>query len=267
MVAALGVSRLCCVGGPVVLADACCASSSPSTRPAFGINGARSAAPRIFGMMIWLLYIRFIVPVLGVFYGTALIADEVDDKTITYLFTRPIPRGAVLVGKYLAYLVCTVLLVLPSVVLVYFLIVPIGGGSIGGVVSVAAARTRDAGDRPGRLRCRLRLGRRAPQAAARGRAGVRVRLGAGVLLFPGYLKRLTVAYYSGAGARTRCRRIRAVSLLMQVFREVRGLLPAWYLWPSSLGHYPVARRAGGRAARNTCLNNNWDVVNVGPYRS
>ena len=61
-------------------------------------------------MMIWLLYVRFIVPVLGVFYGTALIADEVDDKTITYLFTRPIPRGAVLLGKYLAYLACTVLL-------------------------------------------------------------------------------------------------------------------------------------------------------------
>ena len=82
-------------------------------------------------MMMWLLYIRFIVPVLGVFYGTALIADEVDDKTITYLFTRPVPRGAVLIGKYLAYLACTALLVLPSVVLVYFLIVPLGGGSIG----------------------------------------------------------------------------------------------------------------------------------------
>ena len=78
-------------------------------------------------MMIWMLFLRFIVPVLGVFYGTSLIADEVEDKTITYLFTRPIPRGAVLVGKYLAYLVCTVLVVLPSVMVVYFLIVPIGG--------------------------------------------------------------------------------------------------------------------------------------------
>ena len=60
--------------------------------------------PAIFGLMIWGMYLRFIVPVLGVFYGTSLIADEVEDKTITYLFTRPIPRGAVLVGKYLAYL-------------------------------------------------------------------------------------------------------------------------------------------------------------------
>ena len=56
------------------------------------INGDAVGGPALFGLMIWLLYIRFIVPVLGVFYGTALIADEVEDKTITYLFTRPIPR-------------------------------------------------------------------------------------------------------------------------------------------------------------------------------
>jgi len=94
------------------------------------VNGAQVGGSAIFGMMIWLLYIRFIVPVLGVFYGTALIADEVDDKTITYLFTRPIQRSAVLLGKFFAYLVCTTLLVLPSVMLVFFLIVPTGGGSI-----------------------------------------------------------------------------------------------------------------------------------------
>ncbi len=47
--------------------------------------------PAIFGLIIWAMYLRFIVPVLGVFYGTSLMADEVEDKTITYLFTRPIP--------------------------------------------------------------------------------------------------------------------------------------------------------------------------------
>ncbi len=77
--------------------------------------------------MIWAFFVRFSVPVLGVFYGTSLIADEVEDKTITYLFTRPIPRGAVLLGKYLAYLACTIFVVLPSVVIVWLLIVPIGG--------------------------------------------------------------------------------------------------------------------------------------------
>jgi ABC-2 type transport system permease protein len=76
--------------------------------------------------MVWVFFLRFIVPVLGVFYGTSLIADEVDEKTITYLFTRPIRRGSVLVGKYLAYLVCTSLVVLPAITLVYFLVVPFG---------------------------------------------------------------------------------------------------------------------------------------------
>jgi ABC-2 type transport system permease protein len=85
----------------------------------------------MFGGLIWLLYLRFIVPVLGAFYGTSLISDEVEDRTITYLFTRPIPRGAIIVGKYLAYLVCTVLVVLPSVMAAFLLIVPVGGGSIG----------------------------------------------------------------------------------------------------------------------------------------
>ena len=94
-------------------------------------NGARTTVlvpgPVIFGFVIWGLYLWVIVPILGVFYGTSLIADEVEDKTITYLFVRPIRRGAVLLGKYLAYVVCTVLVVLPSVVLVYLLVVPING--------------------------------------------------------------------------------------------------------------------------------------------
>jgi ABC-type Na+ efflux pump permease subunit len=93
--------------------------------PALRVNGVAVDAVSMFGVLIWVPFLRFIVPVLGVFYGTSLIADEVEDKTITYLFTRPIRRSAVLVGKYVAYLACTTLVVLPSIMLVYFLIVPL----------------------------------------------------------------------------------------------------------------------------------------------
>src|SRR2546430_13904936 len=117
------------VGGPVVLAVALRLAEAWGLM--FAPNRPRPAGAMIYGMMIWLLYVRFLVPVLGVFYGTSLIADEVDDKTITYLFTRPISRGAVLVGKFFAYLGCTVFVVLPSVVIVYLLIVPMRG-SLGG---------------------------------------------------------------------------------------------------------------------------------------
>jgi hypothetical protein len=111
------------VGGPVLLAIIFRVVEAFGA-PALRVNGARVAGGSVFGVMIWMLYIRFIVPVLGLFYGTALMADEVEDKTLTYLFTRPIPRGSVLLGKYLAYLACTSLVVLPSVMLTYFLTVP-----------------------------------------------------------------------------------------------------------------------------------------------
>jgi ABC-2 type transport system permease protein len=124
------------VGGPVILAVVLRIVEMFGL-PALRINNVRVQGATIFGVMIWMLFVRFIVPVLGVFYGTSLMADEVEDKTITYLFTRPVPRGAVLLGKYLAYLACTVLVVLPSVVLVYFAVVPLAQvpGSFGQLVA------------------------------------------------------------------------------------------------------------------------------------
>ena len=208
------------------------------------INGVRVGGAAIFGLMIWLLYIRFIVPVLGVFYGTSLIADEVDDKTITYLFTRPIPRSAVLLGKYLAYLVCTTLLVLPSVMLVFFLIVPIGGGSIG---AAFPALLRDFG--------MLAIGL-AAYGALFAYVGARVKrpLVTGlvfafgwepaVMLFPGYLKRLTIAYYLQALVPHAMPDDSAISMLMQVFREVPSVPVSVASLAVIIG---VALWAGGRA--------------------
>src|SRR5687767_13721058 len=112
------------VGLPVVLA-LIVRVLTELTSPTLRANNVAIDGPMIFGLMIWALYIRFSVPVLAVFYGTSLIADEVEDKTITYLFARPVRRGAVFLGKYFAYLLCTTLVVLPGVMVVYFLLVPL----------------------------------------------------------------------------------------------------------------------------------------------
>ena len=184
------------------------------------INGERLSGAALFGLMIWLLYVRFIVPVLGMFYGTSLVADEVDDKTITYLFVRPIPRGAVLIGKYLAYFVCTALLILPSVVLVYFLLVPIGGGSIGRSfpslavdLGVLAAGIASYGALFAWVGARLKR----PLVI-----GLVFVFGwePGVLLFPGYLKRATIAYYLQGLVPHTMPQESSVSVLLQVFQEV-----------------------------------------------
>jgi hypothetical protein len=90
------------VGGPVLLALVVRVLEGFGL-PALRVNGQRVGGIGVFGLMIWMLYLRFAVPVLAVFYGTALMADEVEDKTITYLFTRPVPRGVVLPAVMIAY--------------------------------------------------------------------------------------------------------------------------------------------------------------------
>ena len=210
-------------GGPAALALMIRAivTLTPAGMPQ--VNGARMSGAALFGLMIWLLYIRFIVPVLGVFYGTALVADEIEDKTITYLFTRPIPRSAVLIGKYLAYLVCTILLVLPSVIFVYFITVPLAGNNLG---SEFPSLLKDLGMLAAGL---------ATYGAVFALVGTRLKrplvVGLvfafgwepGVLLFPGYLKQLTVAYYLQALVPHAMPQDPTVSILMQFLTEVPGV--------------------------------------------
>jgi len=205
------------VGGPVFLAIVARVVQASGIAP-LRVNGVRVSGAGIFGMMIWVLFLRFIVPVLGVFYGTALVADEVEDKTLTYLFTRPIQRGAVLIGKYLAYLVCTALVVLPSVMIVYFLLVPFGEIPASfvpllkdlGILAIGLAVYGALFALIGALLKRPLL---VGLVFAFGWEQV-------ALLIPGYLKRFTVAYYLQALVPHAMPSDGAISLLENVFREV-----------------------------------------------
>src|SRR5687767_14790628 len=187
-----------------------------------GANPVRMTGPAIFGLMVWVFYLRFTVPVLGIFYGTSLIADEVEDKTITYLFTRPIRRGAVLFGKYLAYLGCTIFVVLPSVMLVYLLVVPMNGSLGGSFIDLLKDLSL------------LALGL-AVYGALFAFVGAKFKrpLLVGLififgweqaaLAFPGYLKKFTVAYYTQALVPHAMPNDNTLSLIQGIFRESPSL--------------------------------------------
>lgn len=83
----------------------------------------------LYGVVIAFYYVRNVLPLAALFYATALIADEVEGKTLTYLLTRPIRRNAILTGKYAAYLVTTLALSLPAAVLTFFLLATARGWS------------------------------------------------------------------------------------------------------------------------------------------
>jgi ABC-2 type transport system permease protein len=171
--------------------------------------------------------------VLGVFYGTSLIADEIEDKTITYLFTRPIRRAAVLAGKFLAYLACTIFVVLPSVMLVYMLIVPLQGTLGGSFMDLVKDLTL------------LALGL-AVYGALFAFIGAKFKrpllIGLvfifgweqAALAFPGYLKYYTVAYYLQALVPHAMPNDGALSLIQGIFRETpsmaTSLLGLFVIW-------------------------------------
>jgi ABC-type transport system involved in multi-copper enzyme maturation permease subunit len=91
-------------------------------------------ADDLYGVIVT-VYIRFLVPLAALFYATALIADEVEGKTLTYLLTRPVQRAAILTGKFAACLATTLALALPSLVVTFFLLVTARGwGAVGAAV-------------------------------------------------------------------------------------------------------------------------------------
>jgi hypothetical protein len=128
----------------------------------------------------------------------------------------------VLFGKYLAYIVCTILVVLPSVVIVWLLVAPLGGGNL------ATTFIDLAKDLPilaaglavyGALFALVGSTFKRPLLT-----GLIFVFGfePAVLVFPGYLKKFTVAYYIQGLVPQAMPNDTVVSLVTQIFRETPG---------------------------------------------
>ncbi len=79
---------------------------------------AREASPgEIAAQAGWLLVLQVVVPLTGLVLGSAAVAEEVDDRTLTYLYTRPMPRAALLLGRYAAIAVVLTAILLIGVAL------------------------------------------------------------------------------------------------------------------------------------------------------
>ena len=75
-------------------------------------HARRITAEGIATNCAWFLFLQVVVPLVSLLQGQAVIAREVEDRTITYLFTRPIGRPAMFLGRTLGALAFTLLLLL-----------------------------------------------------------------------------------------------------------------------------------------------------------
>ena len=77
----------------------------------FRLTVGSSGIVNRFIPLITLALYGLLVNLSAIFYGTAIISDEIDGKGLTYLQMRPLRKPAILISKFAAYLVGTVAMV------------------------------------------------------------------------------------------------------------------------------------------------------------
>jgi ABC-type transport system involved in multi-copper enzyme maturation permease subunit len=60
------------------------------------------------------LYFRFLVPFVPALTASGAVAEEIENKTFTFVFARPTPRGALVVGKLAAATLPALAVIVPS---------------------------------------------------------------------------------------------------------------------------------------------------------
>ncbi len=97
------------------------------TEGAFGHEGGR-----IFVTLVEDIYVKTLVPLLALFFGTMLIGEDVESQIIPYWLTRPVPRSAVALGRLTAFMLVTTALIVPGVFLTFAACTSLGNFSFSG---------------------------------------------------------------------------------------------------------------------------------------
>jgi ABC-type transport system involved in multi-copper enzyme maturation permease subunit len=77
----------------------------------------------LFSVMMFFVFLQFLVLIVPLFYGTSLISDEIEQKTLTYLFTSPISKSIIILGKFLALIGISTLIIVISALITYFILI------------------------------------------------------------------------------------------------------------------------------------------------
>lgn len=78
----------------------------------------------VMELMIKTFYVTGVTPLLALFFAAMLVGEDVESQTVSYVLTRPIPRTAWILGKFLAYLVVGAALIAISIVTLRLTVIP-----------------------------------------------------------------------------------------------------------------------------------------------
>jgi len=99
----------------------------PLALAAFTQNSFGNDGNKIFVKMLEELYLKALAPLLALYFGATLIGEDIENRTIPYLLTRPIPRSALVIGRFMAYIVVIAGLFIPAIFLTFIACTSLGG--------------------------------------------------------------------------------------------------------------------------------------------
>ncbi len=85
-------------------------------------GGGAPSAMAIFSNVIMTFDLQFLVMLLVLFYGTSVCLEEVEGRTLSYLTTRPVPKSALILGKYAAYVLFLAIMINIGIVLSFLVL-------------------------------------------------------------------------------------------------------------------------------------------------
>jgi len=100
---------------PVILVLVIKANQILSSNPSVSVTS-------VFSNILMVFDLQFLVLILALFYGTSVCSEELEGKTLSYLATRPIPKSAIILGKYAAYTLLIVIMMAISLILSFMIL-------------------------------------------------------------------------------------------------------------------------------------------------
>jgi len=75
----------------------------------------------VFNDILITFFLQFYIVVLSLFYGTSICAEEIENKTLHYIATRPVSRSSVIAGKSAAYILLQTVMVITGLTVSYLI--------------------------------------------------------------------------------------------------------------------------------------------------
>ena len=92
------------------------------------IGNVKDTEPMVFFSEIYNnLYLHILLLLVSLILSVNIFNAEFKDRTMAYLFTRPVPRWNIYVGKFIGVLLVQFVVVLPSVLITFWIIFAKGG--------------------------------------------------------------------------------------------------------------------------------------------